>query len=388
MKPMPASAMQRPIASGERLILTPSAVSTSAAPERDDKARLPCFATGTPAPATISAAQVEMLNEPEASPPVPTTSIASGGACTRSILARITLTAPVISSTLSPRTRNAINSAPICDGVASPDIICSKAAAASSRVSAAPVATLARSGLNSTVTARPSIDPCPRHARGGWIGAAPSGRCVPCGGEIEKIFQQQMALLGGDAFGVKLHAVHRQLSMRKPHHQAVLGFGSEMKIARHALALDHQGMIARRFERRVDAAKHAGAAMLDVRQLAVNRDRRAHDLAAERLADRLMPQTDAEDRNALARGRDERKADAGLVGRAWAGREHDGVRLGGENRFRRHLVVAMHGDLGPKLAEIMHEIEGETVVIVDQNNHDRTSLPLLDTRAQGGSSCA
>jgi hypothetical protein len=48
----------------------------------------------------------------------------------------------------------------------------------------------------------------------------------------------------------------------------------------------------------------------------------------------------------------------------------------------------MHGDLGPKLAEIMHEIEGETVVIVDQNDHDRTSLPLLDTRAQGGSSCA
>ncbi len=31
-------------------MLTPSAVSTSAEPERDDSARLPCFATGTPAP--------------------------------------------------------------------------------------------------------------------------------------------------------------------------------------------------------------------------------------------------------------------------------------------------------------------------------------------------
>ena len=70
-------------------MLTPSAVSTSAAPERDDSARLPCLATGTPAPATMSAAQVEILNEPEASPPVPTTSIASGGAATRSIFARI-----------------------------------------------------------------------------------------------------------------------------------------------------------------------------------------------------------------------------------------------------------------------------------------------------------
>ena len=59
-------------------ILTPSAVSTSAPPEREDSARLPCLATGTPAPATMKAAQVEMLKEPEASPPVPTTSIGIG----------------------------------------------------------------------------------------------------------------------------------------------------------------------------------------------------------------------------------------------------------------------------------------------------------------------
>src|SRR6516225_8762149 len=253
MKPVPASRMQSPICSGESSMFTPKAESTSAAPDRDDKARLPCLATGTPAPATISAAQVEILNEPEASPPVPTTSIASGGACTRSIFARMTLTAPVISSTLSPRTRNAINSPPICEGVASPDIICSKAAAASSRA-----------------------------------GAAPSGRAIPGLRDVEKIFQKQMSVLGGDAFGVELHAVHRQPFMRKPHHQSVLGLGRHVQIVRHALALDHQRMIARRFERGVDAAKHARSVMLDLRQFAMNRDRRPHNLAAEGLADRLM----------------------------------------------------------------------------------------------------
>ena len=159
MKPMPASAMQRPTASGERLMFTPSAERTSAAPDRDDSARLPCLATGTPAPATISAAQVEMLNEPEASPPVPTTSIASGGAVTRSILPRMAATAPVISSTVSPRTRSPIKSAPICEGVASPDIICSKAPDASSRVSVAPVATLPISALNASVTIALSVLP-------------------------------------------------------------------------------------------------------------------------------------------------------------------------------------------------------------------------------------
>src|SRR5580692_224268 len=187
MKPIPASLMQALIVSGGMSILTPSAISTSAEPERDDKARLPCLATGTPAPATIKAAQVEMLYETEASPPVPTTSIASGGAVTRSILLRIVVTAPVISSTVSPRTRNAMSNAPICEGVASPAIICSKALADSSRVSAVPVATLPMRALKSTGFA---LNPPTRRR---------------------------------DA----THAVHRQPRMRKPHGDTVIGLGGD-----------------------------------------------------------------------------------------------------------------------------------------------------------------
>ena len=47
-------------------------------PHCDDAPRLPCLQTGTPAPATTSAAIVETLIECERSPPVPTTSIARG----------------------------------------------------------------------------------------------------------------------------------------------------------------------------------------------------------------------------------------------------------------------------------------------------------------------
>src|SRR6185312_470103 len=151
MKPMPAAFTQRPTCSGVRSSLTPSEASTSAAPEREDNARLPCLATGTPAPATMKEAQVETLTEPEPSPPVPTTSTASAGALTRSILARIAETAPVISSTVSPRTRSAISNPPICDGVASPDIMLSKAEAASSRDKVAPVATFPMIDLRSSI---------------------------------------------------------------------------------------------------------------------------------------------------------------------------------------------------------------------------------------------
>jgi len=61
MKHRPASSRQRERCAGSSPILTPRAVSTSAAPERDEAARLPCFATLTPQPATIIAAKVEML---------------------------------------------------------------------------------------------------------------------------------------------------------------------------------------------------------------------------------------------------------------------------------------------------------------------------------------
>ena len=65
---------------GREVDLDAEEASTSAAPEREDSARLPCLATGTPAPATMKDAQVETLTEPEPSPPVPTTSTASAGA--------------------------------------------------------------------------------------------------------------------------------------------------------------------------------------------------------------------------------------------------------------------------------------------------------------------
>src|SRR5690606_4284304 len=82
-------------------------------------------------------------------------SIAFSGAATGSIFARIVSTAPLISSTVSPRTRSAIRNPPIWLGVASPDMMISKASRASAKLSAVPAATLAiwvlRSGMASEV---------------------------------------------------------------------------------------------------------------------------------------------------------------------------------------------------------------------------------------------
>src|SRR3954467_152287 len=194
MKPIPASATQRPTWSGVRSILTPREASTSAAPDRDDSARLPCLATGTPAPATMKEAQVDTLTEPEPSPPVPTTSIASAGALTCSILARIAETAPVISSTVSPRTRKAISNPPIWEGVASPDIMLSKADAASSRDKVAPVATFPIIALRSSIACFRTLVVCAGHLREGGLVDCGANVAFQFGDVLRNLFIRHTAL--------------------------------------------------------------------------------------------------------------------------------------------------------------------------------------------------
>jgi len=59
---------------------------------------------------------------------------------------------------------------------------------------------------------------------------------VPLRGKLEKILQQQMPVLGRDAFGMELHAVHGQRLVREAHDQPV---------AVSAVTLSASGMVSR-----------------------------------------------------------------------------------------------------------------------------------------------
>ena len=95
---------------------------------------------------------------------------------------------------------------------------------------------------------------------------------------------------------------------------------------------------------------------------------------AEGGADGLMAETDAEDRNARAEALDRVAGNARFFGRAGAGRDDD---LLGPQRFdlvQTDLVVAKNLHLGAEFAEIVIEVVGEGVVVVDEQ---RSSLPPL-----------
>src|SRR6516162_6673968 len=168
-------------------MLTPSARSTSAEPEYEESARLPCLATGTPQPATTSALAVEMLKLPEASPPVPQVSIVPGGASLATALARMVRAAPAISSTVSPRTRSAIRRAPTCEAVALPLMMMSNAASAWASLRLRPAATCASRGLRSAVSSG-GMQPLYQPAASDGIGTSFS---VTAGRKILSVWQNR-----------------------------------------------------------------------------------------------------------------------------------------------------------------------------------------------------
>ena len=168
---------------------------------------------------------------------------------------------------------------------------------------------------------------------------------------------------------MELHAVNRQRLVAQAHDD-VAGLGRDVEILGEALAVDDQRMIARRLEGRGHVLEHALVLVFDARQLAVHRLRRAHHLAAEHLTDRLVAEADAQQRHLLlGGGADEIHADAGLVRRAGAGREHDAGGLQRHGLVDRDLVVAMHDALRAEIAQKVDEVVGEAVVIIDQENH-------------------
>src|SRR5262249_34318983 len=71
---------------------------------------------------------------------------------------------------------------------------------------------------------------------------------------------------------------------------------------------------------------------------------------------------------------DQRHADARLRRCAGAGRDDDLARVHVPHLRRTHLIIATHHDLLAHLSHVLHQVEGEGVVVVE--DEDQLSLPV------------
>src|SRR3954454_2984447 len=284
MKTKPAPRIHSATSRGPGSRAAPRASSRSALPDSDVALRLPCLATAQPAPAAMIAAVVEMLKVGRP-PPVPAVSSRSSRAHSTFVAsARIVLASPASSSSVSPLARRAMRNPAICTSLASPPMMTSRTAAASSLDSERPDATA-------------------------------SMACVRIGSGIqEEVAQQGAALVGEHRLRVELHALRRKLAMADGHDDPSSARGDLERVGQRLL-LHHEGVIAPHGQRCRDPGEDRAAVVLDRRRLAVHRQV-PDDRAAEGLRERLVAEADAEDRNAvLGEPLDHVETDAGLVGR-------------------------------------------------------------------------
>src|SRR5476649_2380369 len=289
MKPMPVCAIDCAICSGFKLMLAPSDSMTSALPDEEDTLRPPCLATRAPAAAATNIEAVEILNVCAPSPPVPTMSSSLRVSAIGTLVenSRITCAAAAISPMVSFLTRRPMVSAATITGDISPDMIWRN-----------------RCSISSWKISRCSI----QRSRASWwvIGmAVPSqwgrgtdrwrarGRSADRSANQE-VFQQRVAVLGQDGFGVELHALDVVFLVAHAHDFAIVGPCRHFEAGRQRAAFNGQRVIADHGERRRQILEDADAGVRDDGSFAMHDLLGADDFSAERFADGLVAEADAE----------------------------------------------------------------------------------------------
>ena len=145
--------------------------------------------------------------------------------------------------------------------------------------------------------------------------------------------------------------------------------GRNHKLCGKRLLGDDQRVIAGAGERRVEPCKYALSIVLDPTRLAMHQLAGADDLASECLADGLMAQADTQNRNFAGHVPYQRNENASLARRTGPRREQDAVGLQRLDLLDCELIVAMDLDLGPQFSEILDEVVGERIVVVEDKNH-------------------
>ena len=111
--------------------------------------------------------------------------------------------------------------------------------------------------------------------------------------------------------------------------------------------------------RRGQAGEDAFAVVMDFAGLAVKKFWRANDLPAERRANSLMAETDAQNWKFTSQLLHEIHGDTRFLRCTRAGRDDDRFRFALGNMFNGNFVVAMNLDGATKLAKVLREVVGE-----------------------------
>src|SRR5664280_2649227 len=109
--------------------------------------------------------------------------------------------------------------------------------------------------------------------------------------------------------------------------------------------------------------------MFDGAGLAMHEVGGTNDFAAKGCANRLMAEAHAEQGHASCEMADQFDADSGVLRGAWPGGDHDAIGMKVVDAADSDLVITAHHYLLTQFAEVLHQVVGEGVVIVENEKH-------------------
>src|SRR5512133_1008666 len=184
-------------------------------------------------------------------------------------------------------------------------------------------------------------------------------------------------------FRVELDTVDRELAMANRHHLAVTTGRRDLQLVGEGRR--SQGVVAAGKEVVRQVAEDAAAVVAADARLSVDERPRLPDLAAEDLDDRLVATADTERGSTRREPADDLGRGAGSRRPSRPGRDHQMRRSQPLGLIGIDRVVPVDDHLGAELAEQVREVVGERVVVVDQQDHPRASLPSPSPASAGRS---
>jgi hypothetical protein len=191
------------------------------------------------------------------------------------------------------------------------------------------------------------------------------------GGEVGKEF---FALFGEEAFGVVLDAFHRPGFVADAHDLVVVGPGGDFVFGGKGAGADDQAVVSRGGEGVGHAGVDGFAIVVDLVGFAVHEAGGSLDDCAGAETDALMAQANAEQGDFGTEVADDLVGDTTFARGAGAGGDDNmgGIQLG--HLIDGDFIIAknLEGHLWSNLAELLHEVVGERVVVIDQHDHGGT----------------
>lgn len=172
---------------------------------------------------------------------------------------------------------------------------------------------------------------------------------------------------------MKLDAINRVLFVLECHDESVFGAGGDLQIFRPGFFGDDEGVVAHGFAGVFYVAEDALFGVVDGAGFAVHDDGCADDFAAEGVGDALVSEADAEEGCVFSQFEYCFEADAKVVGvfrASWSGGEDDVCGVEAADFGEGDFVVAEYDGVAFEFADVLNDVEGEGVVVVDDEGFE------------------